>query len=475
MNLKRNIIYQFLYQILLLVIPLFLSKYVTNIFLKDTLGVYSYSYSIASYFVIIGMLGIQKYGTRVIAQNSNDEIKLRKNFWSLYYLHVLISLISLIGYLLLALSMKEDRIVYFIQGIYVASVIFDVTWLFYGIENFRSVVLKNSLVKIMEILLIIILVKNNNDLWLYTLIMSMSIFIGQAVMLPPAKRIVQPIPIEFKDIKPHIKPLFILSISVIATSVYSFLDKTILGILSQGGKGDVALYEYSEKIIKIPLSMMTSIGTVMLPRMSTLSVNKDEKNLKNYVYASVILISMIAIGAMFGVASISKNFVMIWYGEDYYGCIKGIILLSPLIFFVSFGDIVRTQFLIPNNKDKEYTISIVFGAILNFLLNLKLIPIFGLNGAIFATLITEAAICIAQFLCAKNDLPIKKYFIIIIPYFIFGIIMYLCNQMLTKVIDYGYYSLLLQIILGMIVYGTLSSIYIKHLDPSLFNRIINKK
>ena len=153
-------IFQFLYQGLILVIPLILSPYLTRTLQETALGIYSYSNSIAYYFVIAAMLGISRHGQRIISQNAENEKELRRTFWSLFTVHIIISLIVLIVYILSILAfVRNDQIIYIIQGFYVASALFDITWLFYGLENFKSVVVKNTAVKVIECVLIFCFVK----------------------------------------------------------------------------------------------------------------------------------------------------------------------------------------------------------------------------------------------------------------------------------------------------------------------------
>lgn len=449
-----------MYQILMLVVPLLLSKYVTSIFTKDVLGVYSYSYSIANNFVIIGMLGIQKYGTRIIAQSKINNTALRKTFWSLLYVHLIGCCLSLFTYFVMCTFIQKNIYIFLIQGLFVASIIFDITWLFYGLEDFRSVVLKNGAVKILEIVLIVAFVKTNSDLWKYTLIMSGSVLLGQVVMIPQAIKLIKPITVSKSDMIKHLKPMLILSISVIATSIYASIDKTILGLLSEGKEGSVAIYDYSEKIIKIPLTIIASTGTVMLPRMSALLSQKETAKARNYISNSVIIISMLAIGAAFGISSISRNFVTLWYGTEYNDCINTIVFLSPLIFLVSFGDIIRSQYLIPQNKDKEFTISVVCGSLLNLVLNIVLIPLLDINGAILSTLIAETIICLGQFFIARKELPIGRYLLEPIPFVSIGLVMILINNTILTYLGIRYLCVLCQIVVGGIVYLVLSLIYI---------------
>mgnify|MGYP002622092107 CR=1 FL=1 len=250
-SIKKNFFYQVVYQGLIYVIPLVLSPFLTRTLLEKSLGIYSYVNSIASYFVILAMLGIAKYGQRVVSQASDNSELLRKQFWSLYYLHGLISIVSLIAYcLFIKFFIREYRNIYIIEGIFVLSAFFDITWLFYGLENFRSVVIKNTIVKILELILCFALVKKPNDLWIYTFINSGAILLGQIIMIPQAVRLVKPIYVSKSEVRNHIKPMLMLSVSVIAISLYTVFDKTLIGLITT--KENVAFYEYANKIINIP-------------------------------------------------------------------------------------------------------------------------------------------------------------------------------------------------------------------------------
>ena len=150
-SLSKNFIFQFLYQGLILLIPLVLSPYLTRVLQETALGTYTYINSTAYYFVIFAMLGISRHGQRIVSQNVNDELKLRKAFWSLFTLHAAISLLSVVLYFVFILIfVNTDKTIYIIEAIYVASAIFDITWLFYGLENFKSVVIKNAFIKVVE-------------------------------------------------------------------------------------------------------------------------------------------------------------------------------------------------------------------------------------------------------------------------------------------------------------------------------------
>jgi len=197
-----------------LVIPLVLAPYLSRTLRETALGIFSYANSIAAYFVTLSMLGIARHGQRIISENANDNIKLRKAFWSLFVVHIIASTISIILYsIFVVVFIKSDAVVFRIEILYVASALFDITWLFYGLENFKSVVIKNTLIKIFECALVFLFVKSPNDLGVYTFINAFSILISQAIMIPQAIKVFRPIGFSKDDAVKHIKPLLIFSIS----------------------------------------------------------------------------------------------------------------------------------------------------------------------------------------------------------------------------------------------------------------------
>ncbi|MEE3457982.1 MAG: oligosaccharide flippase family protein, partial [Lachnospiraceae bacterium] len=281
-KLSSNLIMQFLYQGVTLVIPLIISPFLTRTLGSNALGVYTYTYSIAYYFVMFAMLGISRHGQRIISQNRDDDEKLRKVFWSLFFTHIVVSLVSFAVYLGVSFVIGgDDLVIYLIQALYVLSALFNITWLFYGLENFKTVVIRNTVVKAVECLLIFLLIRQPSDLWKYTLISAGGILTGQAVMLPQAVATVKPVRFGWEDVKQHIKPLLVFSISVIAVSLYTVFDKTLLGLMTT--KENVAFYEYSNKIITILVSLIGAVGTVMYPRACAMAAKKDYENQKKFI------------------------------------------------------------------------------------------------------------------------------------------------------------------------------------------------
>ncbi len=463
-SLKKNFIFQGLYQIIIFIIPLIISPYLTRALGDTSLGIYSYTNSIVNYFMMFAMLGISNYGQRVIASRRNDKTQLRKTFWSLYVAHVIFSLLSIFIYIIFIFCFnKEDRVIYLIQTLYLVSVIFDITWLFQGLENFKTVVIRNTIVKILECCCIFIFVKHPNDLPIYTLIMSISVCLGQIIMIPQAIHYIKPIKFNKNDMKEHFKPLFILFLSVIASSLYNMFDKTLLGLLSS--KENVAYYEYSNKIILIPITMLGVISTVMLPRACQFIANNDINSSRKYMKYSLEVISFIGCGSIFGLLGIGNLFALLYYGKSFAVCGNIIISLTPLVLLIPIGRILRAQYIVPKAMDKWLVISYAINSVVNLTLTLILIPKLGIYGAVIGTIVAEIAGLIVQMIISKELMNIKDILKAITPYVIFGIVMFVIIFIIKKFINNGWIALLVQVGVGGIVYCLLSGIYVLCFSP----------
>ena len=172
-----------------------------------------------------------------------------------------------------------------IQLIYLISTCFDVTWFFYGMEKFKLTVTRNTIVRICTVILIFLFVKDSNGLVTYMLLMVLSSLIGQLLLIPFLRKEVKFVKPSIRDVTKHIKPNLILFIPVIAVSVYKMMDKIMLGNMAD--IKEVGYYEYAERIINIPLGIITALGTVMLPRVSNLLAKGREKEVENYIEKSI--------------------------------------------------------------------------------------------------------------------------------------------------------------------------------------------
>ena len=280
-KLKMNLLYNIAYQLLNLCLPIVTVPYISRTLGVEGNGIYSYTYSIVNYFMIFAMLGISNYGNRTIAKNKDDKEKLSKEFLSIYLLQCFFTSVSIIVYLFYCLFISEYSVISLIEIIFLFSTLLDISWLYFGLEEFKKTVTRNVVVKVLSLILIFLLVKTSNDLILYTAIMSLSTLISQIVLWISIRKYItlKEVKLNKKDIKKHIKGIIILFIPVISYSIYKIMDKIMIGLLNS--VEEVAYYEYAEKIINIPIGFITALGTVMLPKISNLVANSELNKVKD--------------------------------------------------------------------------------------------------------------------------------------------------------------------------------------------------
>ncbi len=471
-SIKINFIFQIIYQIIILVFPLITSPILTRTLGSSALGTYGYVISIAYYFLVFANLGISRHGQRLIAKDRDDDEKLRKDFWSLYVVHLIFSIIALMLYsAYIIIFVENDTEIYWLSMIYVASALFDITWLFYGLENFGSVVVKNLFIRIVTFLMVLILVKSPDDLSKYTLFECLTLLIGNVLLIPSAIKTIPFIKFSIRDCTQHIKPLFILSISIIATTLYSVFDKTLLGLMTT--KENVAFYEYSNRIIAIPNAFIAVIGTVLFPRACKLASEGDLEGQQQFSIYAFYATALISSASIFGIISVSDLIAVQYYGENFAECGPVMASLTPIIFLVGFGNVVRNIFLIPLKKDTQFTIILCLASVANLILSIVLIPIIGIYGAVIGTIVAELLGMLLQIAVCRKQVNFKEMLKSIITFFIAGLIMYIVIKTIDSFMQPTITALLIEVLIGMIIYIILSILITFFFYREIWNKFIN--
>lgn len=449
----KNYMYNLMYQMLIILLPLITTPYVSRVLGASGLGTYSYTNSITQYFILCGCIGLNLYGQREIAFNQKNISERSKTFFELIILRVISLSISLILFFFLLKFQKKYLFIFSIQIIDIFAAMIDISWFYQGIEEFKKIVIRNTCVKLIAILLIFMLVKTKDDLVLYVFCYSISLFLGNISMWIYLPKYIIKTNISSLNCKQHLRPALLLFIPQIATSVYTVLDKTMIGILTNADS-EVAFYEQSQKIIKIALTIATSLGTVLMPRIANLYHMNELIKVKSYMYKSFQFISFLTFPICLGIIGIANGFVPWFFGNGFDKVIWNMIFISPIVIIIGISNVIGTQFLLPTKKQKQYTISVITGTLFNFVLNLILIPIFSSLGAAIATVFSELAVTITQIYFVKNIFDFKKIFMNSIKYILSSIIMFFCICVLNKFLYVSIFSTLFEIIIGMIVYVT---------------------
>lgn len=459
MNIKKNYIYSMSYEILIMILPFITAPYISRVFGTEGTGVYAYTYSIATYFVMFARLGIMNYGNKIIAETKNDKEKLNRTFSSLYYMQAFLALVILIIYLIyIMVAIDNNKIIFIIQGIYVLTAIFDINWLYFGLEQFKLTVTRNSIIRILTVVLVLLFVKERSDLWIYTLIMCSGTLISELILWKFIGRYVKFVKVSFREVKNHFKPLIVLFIPVIALSIFKTMDKIMLGKITD--MNEVGLYQNSQQLLGFPQGIITALGTVMLPRMCSLVAEGSYNKRNVYMEKSMTFVSFLSCAIAFGIAGISPEFVPMFFGNEFSECSKYVIYLSPTVILISWSYTIRAQYLIPMSLEKVYIKSTMWAAILNFTINLVLISKIGILGAIISTLIAEGFLAVYQSVKIRKKLDIYKYFKKNLFFLLLGIIMYFVIRIIGSIMGSSILTIVLEITLGGLLYIILATMYL---------------
>lgn len=270
----------------------------------------------------------------------------------------------------------------------------------------------------------------------------------------------------------HGKPMLILFIPVIAVSLYTMMDKLMLGAMST--KAQLGFYEAAEKIILCASSVITAFGTVMMPRMTKLFSDGNMSESQRYMKLSVEAVMASAFAISLGILSVSRLFAPIFWGKDFASCAYILSALALSIPFSGFANVIRMQYLIPNGMDRAYIISVILGAVSNLIANSLLISIYGALGAALGTVIAEGIVCIAQCFAVRKRISLQKYLNCIVPFGVAGLIMAAAVRVIDHVAIVTIPWLLIEIFVGSIVYCSLSLLYLYYTRNELLMAGIQK-
>jgi len=447
----ENIILLILYEIALYIAPLITAPYIARVLGTRGTGIYSYTYSIASYFILFIQLGVSLYGRREIASQLKRE-DISKTFWEIFLTNTIMFFITSIVYFVsVYLFFSSYKVYLFYQFMLLISSWLDISWFFFGIEDFKIAISRNLIVKVLSMILVFIVVKEKDDVIEYVLIMSITNLASVLVMWFSLFKNINKSTISVKSMKTHLKQLFVLFIPILAIQLYSITDKVCLGVL--GSIEDVGIYENVYKISRVPVAVITAIGTVMLPRITKLIAQGKEKEIFRYINKTLSLTLIVSIGCSFGLIAISEPFIKLYLGNEFLDGIPVLKLLSLVLIIIAWGNVFRMQFILPKKMDNIYIKSVIIGAIINIILNILLIPLFFAVGAAIASVISELLVCIYQSYKIRKFFDLKKMLSVNLKYLISGIAMF----SVLRIINFNsmnniMVSLLIEIILGIILY-----------------------
>ncbi|WP_449315406.1 oligosaccharide flippase family protein [Rubneribacter sp.] len=459
-SLRANFVWNTSYQVVRMLTPIITTPYLARVLGSDALGTYSYTYTVATYFTYFCLLGLGQYGNREVAKARRNKEVLSEIFSSIFVMQFAVGLIVVLMYLGYAILISGSLMVYsLIWLIWVLAEAVDISWFYYGLEEFKTITIRNIIIRVSLILGIFAFVSSPADLDVYCLLQALSFALNSVVLWGLLKsRIWFICPVPARVLR-HLKPNLVLFLPVIAVSVYTQLNAIFLGNLC--GMSSVAYYDNSYKIITISLTVIQSLGTVMLPRMSVLAASGDDNEAKRYLDKSVLLSQAIAFCFMFGIIGIAPVFVPVFFGSGYDPCVLLMIIFAFMIPLCGWSNVLGVQYLIPFGKDGVYLKSVICGALINAALCVPLISYCGVYGAAFAALFAELAVTLVQIAYAKGELRIRSYIRKGIPFLCFGLIEFVVARMACVIFESAFVGLVAGVAMGGVVYAIPAFMWLK--------------
>lgn len=452
-SIKKNFIYSTAYQILNVLTPFITAPYISRVLGAEGIGIQSYTASVQSIFLLIAALGTLSYGSREISIHRDDVYERSKLFWEIELMVICTTLATLACWLLLCIFTPRYKIYYCVLTVGIFANMFDISWFYNGIEQFKLTVMRNSVFKILGIVLMFLFIKTENDLLLYIFITAITSLLSNVSLLPYMKRYLVRVDIRKLSFKRHFKETLVYFVPTIATSIYTILDKTLLGLitddLAQNG-----YYQQAEKIINLAKSVVfTAINSVVGVRNSYLFSEKKYDEIHNKIEASFNFIFFMGFAACFGIMGVAKTFVPIFFGSGYEPVVGLLYVFSPIIVIIGVSNCLGSQYYTPCGKRKQSTNYLIAGSVVNLCLNLILIPHFGAVGAAVASVIAETIISIlyVRFSCSYGNITIlvrtggKKL--------LAGIAMFIAVFFMNYLQINGIVLLILQVLAGAAIYG----------------------
>lgn len=419
-----NYIYNVMYNILVIVLPLFTTPYVSRVLGAEKLGQYGYTQSVVYFFVLFGTLGTQIFAQREIAYHQENKQERSRVFWEMLILRMtVIGIVSVVYGIKIVVS-EQYRLLYIIQIIDLLAAFFDVTWFFQGIEEFKKTVLRNIIVKTTIVGLIFILVKEQSDLPIYVCLHSVSLLLGNLSLYFYLPTYINKVSVKLLHPFLYLHRVIALFIPQIAVQIYATLDKAMLGYI--GGEQNVqqvGYYEQAQKIVRLLLAIITALGTVMLPRMANAYSKNEHGVIKKSLNTSFQFIFFLGCPLMVGISTIAGKLVPWFYGSGYEPVAGIIIATSPIIIITGLNNLMGMQFLVPTQRQKQYTIAVSIASVTNVILNIILIPHYDAFGAVAASVLAETAAIIIEMLYIREYIEGREILVAGIKYICMSAVM----------------------------------------------------
>ncbi len=459
-SLKKNAFYSVLKVFLSLIFPLITFPYASRILLPEGIGKVNFANSIVSYFILIASLGIGGYATREAVKVRDDKQALTKLFKEIITINFTCCVIAYILFFLAVFTVPkftDYKDLLLVCSIKILFSVIGIDWIYTAYEEFKYITIRSFCIQLFSLIYLFVFVHTKDDIIHYAIFglltaVGSNIFnfflVGKYIDLRYKTKL------EFKK---HIKTIIIFFGMTVVTSIYTMLDTTMLGFLSNDTQ--VGYYTASTKLGHMVLSMLTAITAVLLPRLTNYAKNDDKTSFFELVNKSANILLLLSIPMTTGLILLSRPLILFFCGEEFIPAISSMKIISPIIIIISFGSLIGVQILPAIGKEKVSFYSYIAGACINILFNFILITKYGAFGAAISTVFAEFSVTMIQLIYIRKDifnvLFFKTLFESISSSFVMGLVIFFLHYFIHNLII----QILSSFISGILIYCSILYLY----------------
>lgn len=413
-----NFIYSFIKTLMGVIFPLITYPYALRVLGPDGTGKVDYAQANITYFTLIGAFGIASYAIREGARIRDDKEKMNKFASQMFSINICSMVIAcfLAGIMIFIPYFRNYQALLFIFSLTIVLSSIGVEWIYNIYEDYKYITIRTVLFQLVSVILLFVFVKDKDDYVIYAAILVLSSVGSNILNFFRARRYVK-LSIGFnKDLLVHIKPMTLIFVMNVASSIYLIMDRSMLGYMTNNNDTEVGLYSAAVKIITVIVSLIASIRTVVIPRVSYYMENSGKNQVEQLNYSVAKLTLMLSIPSVVGLFCLGKTAILLFAGAEYVSTTVTLkILLFDIILSTMNGMLVN-QIFIPLRKEKWATIATIIGAGTNLILNAITIPLLGRNGAAISTCVAEFAIFVFCMIIGREYLKFSKLIKSIVQY-----------------------------------------------------------
>lgn len=403
-----NMIYNGIYQLLILLLPIITVPYVSSRLGKTALGVNAYVNAVPVFLSVIILFGMNQYGARTIAQAHRKN--LGEKFAQLWLIQLIVGIITILAFIVIVLLALDHKGYFLLEIPFLIGYVLDVSWFFIGLGEIKRVVTRNTIIKLLILASIFIFVHKPSDLWIYLLINSVT-YLANVIFWFDLHRYFN-VRQAFKHPswnKKYFWGALNVTLPSIAVQFYVSFDQNIVGKLA--GYVQLAYYQQSQMICRAMLTMIGSVSTVLMPKMAEMLTFRNGDKRVNHMMGTVLDYTLM-IGMFFTAAFMvnAKKFVVWFWTKDFAPMAPVLFISAIIIVVVSYGSVYANQYTLSKGFFKRYSFPFYVGAVVSVSLNFLIVPKYKAIGGAVTIVITELLVCFLRIWVVRKELPIWHYF-----------------------------------------------------------------